>query len=391
MKVAIIAGEASGDQLGAGLLQALKQKLEARGETLQALGLGGPKMIAQGFESIAPMEWLSVMGIIEPLKRLPLLLRLRRNLFNRIVNEKVDLVIGIDSPDFNLGLERKLKELGFPVCHYVCPSVWAWRQKRVFNIRRSVDHVLALLPFEQSFLKQYDIESTFVGHPVADRFKRQFLDDNKTLEQRSDINSHSGLVCVMPGSRHSELDRLLDPFVRTIKLCLEKKPDLRFVIPAANASLKRRIDLVLDKELAALKSRVELLDGQSHEAMQRSDLIVTASGTATLEAGLLARPMVMAYRMSRITYWIAKRLVKLKRFSLPNLLLDQDLIPELIQDKASPESLAKELFLYLDDEAYYKNTQRLLAQLLPMLALDADKRAADAVIELVDRKKIEKQ
>lgn len=381
MKVAIIAGEASGDQLGAGLIVALREKLQSRGEELLLVGLGGPKMITQGFESIAPMEWLSVMGIVEPLKRLPLLFKLRSDLFTLIKDANVDVVIGIDSPDFNLGLERKLKALGIPTCHYVCPSVWAWRQRRVYKIRRSVDHVLTLLPFEQSFLKQFDVPSTFVGHPVADQFARA---KNNEME----LQKGSRLVCVMPGSRHSELDRLLDIFVETIKLSLKRDANLRFIIPSVNESIQQRINAAVNERLSDYADQIVVVSGDSHQCMQRADSILMSSGTATLEAGLLAKPMVVAYRMGLVTYWLAKLLVKLRYISLPNLLLDQNVVPEFIQGEATPKNLSNALLKFLNEEHYYHETQQSLQQLLPMLAVDANTRAADAVIALANRKKV---
>ena len=382
MKVGIVAGEESGDQLGAGFIAALRKALSDKGDTLELSGLGGERMKAEGFESLAPMEWLSVMGIVEPLKRLPKLIKLRRDLFRLMCDRKVDVMIGIDSPDFNLGLEKKLKAEGIKTCHYVCPSVWAWRQSRVNKIRESTDHVLTLLPFEQQFLSQHNVSSTFVGHPVADMFAKQGIADGDSKYKTSD----GKMVCVMPGSRHSELDRLLDVFLECVVLCAESRPDVRFVIPAANQSIKHRIENMLDAKLGAHKNRADLVLANSHEVMAASDAVLLASGTAALEAGLLAKPMVVAYRLGAITYQIAKRMVKSAHFSLPNLLLDKPVVPELIQHQVTPGNLAKELLMLLDCEDSYNNTVDALQQLMPMLAKNANQRAAEAALSLVDKR-----
>lgn len=392
MKIAIVAGEESGDQLGAGLISSLRKQLDAKGERLELLGVGGKRMQAEGFNSFAPMELLSVMGIVEPLKRLPALLKLRSDLFNLIKTSNVDVMVGIDSPDFNIGLERKLKREGVPCCHYVCPSVWAWRQNRVHKIRKSVDHVLTLLPFEQAFLVRYEIESTFVGHPVADQFMQEGLTDGPFVKkdmqsfEAIDEKNCNPLICVMPGSRHSELDRLLDTFVQTIKKCLDADSKMRFVIPAVNDSIFRRIDNVLTEQLKGQRKQVELVLEKSHYCINQSDAVLLASGTATLEAGLLAKPMVVAYRLGGMTYQIAKRLVKTEYFSLPNLLLNEKVVPELIQDQASPDNLAAELISLLNDPNKFEKTVSKLKALMPLLAINSNQRAASAVLGLVNRK-----
>ena len=392
MKIAIVAGEESGDQLGAGLISSLRKQLEAEGDELELLGVGGKRMRAEGFNSFAPMELLSVMGIVEPLKRLPALLKLRSDLFKLIKSSNVDVMIGIDSPDFNIGLERKLKREGIPCCHYVCPSVWAWRQNRVHKIRKSVDHVLTLLPFEQAFLARYQIASTFVGHPVADQFKQEELTGSsfvkKDMQSFNGVTTKKGnpLICVMPGSRHSELDRLLDVFTKTVKKCLATNAQMRFVIPAVNESIMRRIDNVLTEQLKDQRKQVELVLDKSHYCINQSDAVLLASGTASLEAGLLAKPMVVAYRLGSMTYQIAKRMVKTEYFSLPNLLLNEKVVPELIQDQASPDNLTAELMSLLNDPNKFENTVRKLETLMPLLAINSNQQAASAVLELVDRK-----
>ena len=382
MTIGIVAGEKSGDALGAGLIDAI-QALEPN---TRFTGLGGQAMIEKGFVSIAAMERLSVMGLIEPLKRLPDLIRLRRQLYQHFINLKVDIVVGIDSPDFNLGLEKKLKRSAIPTCHYVCPSVWAWRQGRVKNIRASVDHVLALLPFEVGFLQQHGIEATFVGHPLADRLASSRLADAGT--DNEGLHGVEMLrLCVMPGSRSSEVDALLECFLQTALLCVARIPQLEIVIPAATPALYDKIQSVLQQsQYLPLDSclTVQRCFGrdEAHACVRNATVVLLASGTATLEAALLGKAMVVAYRMSSMGYAIASRLIRSEHIALPNLLLGERVVPELVQHQATPQCLSDALLELLVNSSQRSQTEHKLEGLRDQLALGADQLAASTVLSL---------
>jgi lipid-A-disaccharide synthase len=382
LTIGIVAGEKSGDALGAGLIDAI-QALEPN---TRFTGLGGQAMIEKGFVSIAAMERLSVMGLIEPLKRLPDLIRLRRQLYQHFINLKVDIVVGIDSPDFNLGLEKKLKRSAIPTCHYVCPSVWAWRQGRVKNIRASVDHVLALLPFEVGFLQQHGIEATFVGHPLADRLASSSLADAGT--DNEGVHGVEMLrLCVMPGSRSSEVDALLECFLQTALLCVARIPQLEIVIPAATPALYDKIQSVLQQsQYRPLDSclTVQRCFGrdEAHACVRNATVVLLASGTATLEAALLGKAMVVAYRMSSMGYAIASRLIRSEHIALPNLLLGERVVPELVQHQATPQCLSDALLELLVNPSLRSQTEHKLEGLRDQLALGADQLAASTVLSL---------
>ena len=348
-------------------------------------------MLESGFVSIAPMERLSVMGLIEPLKRLPELIALRRQLYRHFIECNIDVMVGIDSPDFNLGLEKKLKTHGVVTCHYVCPSVWAWRQRRVKKIRASVDHVLALLPFEVDFLQQHGIAATFVGHPLADRIAQGLCSEATPCTNDTKNGAapeHDTMrVCIMPGSRSSEVNALLDIFLHTALLCAAKMPELEFTIPAATPELYADIQAALQRQaFASLRSRVSLLRcfsrDEAHACIRRATVVLLASGTATLEAALLGRPMVVAYRMSGAGYAIASRLVKVEHIALPNLLLGERVVPELIQDQATPGNLSGALLELLGDAPARYRVEQKLVGLRGQLARGADHGAATAVLSL---------
>ncbi|MDA8965377.1 lipid-A-disaccharide synthase [Pseudomonadales bacterium] len=382
LTIGIVAGEKSGDALGAGLIDAI-QALEP---STRFTGLGGQAMIEKGFVSIAAMERLSVMGLIEPLKRLPDLIRLRRQLYQHFINLKVDIVVGIDSPDFNLGLEKKLKRSAIPTCHYVCPSVWAWRQGRVKKIRASVDHVLALLPFEVGFLQQHGIEATFVGHPLADRLASSVVADTAT-DNEAVHGAEMLRLCVMPGSRSSEVDALLECFLQTALLCVARIPQLEIVIPAATPALHDKILNVLQQsQYRPLDSclTVQRCFGrdEAHACVRNATVVLLASGTATLEAALLGKAMVVAYRMSSMGYAIASRLIRSEHIALPNLLLGERVVPELVQHQATPQCLSDALLELLVNSSLRRQTEHQLEGLRDQLALGADQLAASTVLSL---------
>lgn len=384
MRIGIVAGETSGDALGAGLIRALRQQQpDAVFE-----GVGGPLMLAEGFTTLADMERLSVMGFVEPLGRLPELFAIKRQLVERWQDSPPDVFIGIDSPGFNLRLEKDLHRLAIPTVHYVSPSVWAWGKKRIHAIAESVDLVLALLPFETAIYEQHDIPVRFVGHPLADAIQPQH--DTRACRdaalQALSLPSGTETVALMPGSRAGEVKRLGPVFLKTALRCLQSRPELVFLVPCANAARKTQIRDLLESVLPAgsrLKQHFVLLDGNSHEAMKASRLVLLASGTATLEAMLLQRPMVVCYRLAPLTWILAKWLVKLDWVSLPNLLAGTGLVPEYLQDAVKEETLAADVLHLLDDDHETAVMLDRFGELHAQLRCDADRQAAAGVLELI--------
>ncbi len=388
MLIAIVAGEVSGDILGAGLISQLRIHFPSA----TFVGLGGSQMKAQGFQSLGDMELLSVMGLIEPLKRLPQLLSLRKKLYHYFLDVGPAVFIGIDSPDFNLPLAKKMKRAGVLSCQYVCPSVWAWRQGRVNTIRQCVDHVLTLLPFEQQFLSRFDIDSTFVGHPLADQLLVAEVSD---LINKDNVNAPllsalhpkhrtDKLVCVMPGSRSSEVNQLLPIFIATMRRLILAIPAIKFIIPAASDTLYDYIQFNLSEaNVGELADNIHVVNGQSQNCMAISDTVLLASGTATLEAALLAKPMVVAYKMSVFSYAIISRMVNTEYVALPNLLTRQPHVPEFIQQAATPDALASALFRLLTDASLYQETVEAFTELTEQLSQNADHTAAMTVAQLI--------
>ena len=350
------------------------QALKAQHPDIEFMGVGGPRMEAQGLPSYFPMERLSVMGLFEVLGRLVELLLRRRRLVRTLIAERPDVFIGIDAPDFNLGLELKLRRAGIRTVHYVSPSVWAWRQKRVFKIREACDLMLTLFPFEAQFYQQHAVPVRFVGHPLANSIALEV--DRAGARQALGLDPDATVVALMPGSRGGEVSRLGPLFLQAAALLNRQRPGLRFVLPCA--SVPRRDQL--EQMLAGQDLHLELLDGRSHEALAACDAVLIASGTATLEALLHKRPMVVAYRVANMTYRILKRLVKSTFFSLPNLLAGRQLVPEFIQDEATAEALAEAVSALLHDGQ--EQTEGFAAIHLA-LRQDASTQAAEAVLQLV--------
>lgn len=372
LRVALVAGEASGDILGSGLMRALK----ARHPDVEFIGVGGPRMEAEGLASLFPMERLAVMGLVEVLGRLPELLRRRKQLIADLIAARPDVFIGIDAPDFNLGVELKLRQAGIRTVHYVSPSVWAWRQKRVFKIRDACDLMLTLFPFEAKFYTEHQVPVCFVGHPLADDIPLEA--DRAQARRALGLPEEGAVVALLPGSRGGEVAKLGSLFLDAAERLRVLRPELHFVLPCANAERRAQ----LEQMLAGRNLSLTLLDGQSHLALAACDAVLIASGTATLEALLYKRPMVVAYKVAPLTYRILKRLVKSPYVSLPNLLAQRMLVPELIQDAATPDSLAQTLApLIVDGQAQTDGFD----QIHRTLRRDASARAADAVLELVGR------
>jgi lipid-A-disaccharide synthase len=344
-------------------------------------GVGGPRMIAAGCRTLVPMERLSVMGLVEVLGHLPELLRIRRALRERFLADPPDLFIGVDAPDFNLGLEARLRRAGIPTVHYVSPTVWAWRSGRVRTLRKAVDLMLSIFPFETDFLLDRGVSAVYVGHPLADEIPLE----SDCAGARAALGLEPGVrvAALLPGSRMSEVRRLAGPFLEAALWCRERRPGLAFVVPCASARIRRHVEA----EAARLAPDLDpmLLDGRAREAMAAADAVLTASGTATLEGLLVKRPMVVAYRLQPLTYWIARlfRLVKVPHVAMANLLAGRELAPELIQGASRPEALGAAVLGFLDHPERVREIERAYTVIHETLRQGSDARAADAVIELL--------
>lgn len=371
-RVYLVAGELSGDILGAGLMRELK----ARHPGVEFRGIGGPRMQVEGMESRFPLETLAVMGLVEVLKHLPELIRVRRALKTEALAWQPDIMLGIDAPDFNLGLERQLREAGITTAHYVSPSVWAWRQGRVKGIAKSVNGMLTLLPFEAAFYREHRVPVAFVGHPLADEMPLE--NDRAATRQALELAPDSHVLALLPGSRANEIRFLGDTFLNAAEQLCQRHPALQVVIPAATADRRREISALL-ANYPLLAERITLLDGQAREAMVASDVVLLASGTAALEAMLCHRSMLVAYKMASTTHWLAKRMVKTQWVSLPNLIAQETLVPELIQDAASPEAIADQLSAMLADEDSRHALEARFAQMHATLQRNASRRAAEVI------------
>lgn len=376
VRIGIVAGESSGDLLGAGLI---KEMLALR-SGLRFDGIAGPKMIAEGVRSLYPMDRLSVMGISEVLGRYFELSRMRKDLIQYFIKQKIDLFVGIDAPDFNLGIERQLHDAGIKTVHYVSPSVWAWRQYRVKKIARSTDLMLTLFPFEATFYQQHGVPVKFIGHPLADMIP---VEGNMQASRNLlGLPEDKQIIALLPGSRSNELHYLGRSFLDVAHYCQKKMDNLHFVIPLANPERRKQLEEIMRTFSDTIS--VTLIDGMSRECMAASDVVLLASGTAALEALLLKKPMVVAYRLAPLTYWIAKRLVKLSHYSLPNQLLTEPVVPEYIQDDIKTEAVGDNLLSYLSDKESYQSVANEFEKIHIMLKKDASKQAAIAVLELVN-------
>lgn len=377
LKVGIVAGEASGDILGAGLIRSLK----ARYPDAEFVGIGGELMQAEGCRSLFPMERLSVMGLVEVLGRLRELLGIRKKLGEYFLSDPPDLFIGIDAPDFTLGLEGRLKQAGIPTVHYVSPSVWAWRRKRVHKIKRTTDLMLTLFPFEAQFYEQNGQRVSFVGHPLASMISGR----ESVADARAELGLSEGngpVVALLPGSRGGELKYLAEPFLETARWLSRERPGIRFVLPAVNQQRYEQLVAQVAEHYADLD--ITLVLKKSRAAMAAADAILIASGTATLEATLLQKPMVVAYKMASLTYAILSRLIKSPYISLPNLLADEKLVPEILQDEVRPEILGPAMLQALDDDEHKAYLAQRFSSIHAALAVNASERAADAVVALLE-------
>lgn len=370
--IGLVAGEASGDILGASLMRALR----ARHADVQFIGVGGPLMQAEGLDPLFSYERLAVMGVVDVLKQLPDLLRARREVIAFMREQQPDVFVGIDAPDFNIPIEAKLKQAGITTVHYVSPSVWAWRQKRVFKIAAATHNVLCLLPFEKQFYDKFDVPATFVGHTLADEIALE--QPRQPAYEALDLNPQRRYLGLLPGSRRGEVGLLLPPFLEAAELLHKRHPQLEFVIPAAGEERLAQIKQLIDAAQLPDSMLIHLVERQSRQVMLACDAVLLASGTVALEAMLLKTPMLVAYRFSAVNYAILKRLVKVDYFSLPNLLAEKALVTELLQDEVTPARLAQEA-----EDLLEQPQQQLIEQFYSLhqsIQLNAAQSAADAVL-----------
>jgi lipid-A-disaccharide synthase len=374
LRLGLVAGETSGDLLGGLLLQGLK----ARWPGLQAAGIGGPKLVAQGFDAWWPHERLSVFGYVDALKRLPELLRIRRQLGDRLLAERPAAFIGIDAPDFNFGLETRLRAGGLKTIHFVCPSIWAWRGERVHKLKAAADHVLCLFPFEPALLQRHGVAATFVGHPLADAIP--LAPPRAAARAALGLPEADTVVALLPGSRRSEISHIAPRLAAAAVLMRHQEPGLRFILPVA-PGLRALVEPIVAQQGAG--AGIQLLDGQSHAALAACDVTLVASGTAALEAALFKRPMVITYHLAWLNWQRMRRQAYQPWFGLPNILSRTFVVPELIQDAATPEALAREGLAWLDDAPRCAALQQRFTDLHHSLRQNTAQKATDAIAQVL--------
>lgn len=373
----LVAGELSGDLLGGGLIRALKSVYpEAK-----FFGIGGSEMIAAGLESIEPIDTLSVMGLVEILKDLPRLFKVKRNLVNEASTRKPICFIGIDAPDFNLRLAKDLKRQGIPTLQYVSPSVWVWREGRVKTIRKNIDRVLCLFPFEVDFYHKHNVDSICVGHRLGDEIP--LVSDVLLAKERLNLDVERDYLAILPGSRRGEISRLLTDFLDALSFISEKRPSLEYLIPAATPKIYDLIQEGISELPKEIRGKVHLFQGQSREVMAASKSVLLASGTAALEAMLLKKTMVVCYKFSGFTAWLAPKIVNITHFSLPNILSKEPLVTELFQSEVTPENIAREVELSLADSTENLGKIQKFTEIHQSLRLDSDTAACNAVLALL--------
>ena len=375
LRVGIVAGELSGDTLGEGFIKAVKQQYP----DAEFVGIGGPKMIAQGCQSLFDMEELAVMGLVEVLGRLPRLLKVKAELVKFFTDNPPDVFIGIDAPDFNLRLELDLKQAGIKTVHYVSPSVWAWRQKRIFKIEAATNLVLAFLPFEKAFYDQYKVPCEFIGHTLADSIP--LVSEKAPARELLGLEQDKTWLAVLPGSRGSELKMLSQPFIETCQKLKQKYPDLGFVVALVNQ--KRREQFEQAWQELAPELEFKLVDDTARNVITAADAVMLASGTVALECMLIKRPMVVGYKVNAFTAFLARKMLKTKYVSLPNILADQELVKEFLQEECTVENLATEVERLLGEEGNQMVDK--FTEMHHWIRKDADKQAAKAVLHLIGK------
>lgn len=372
VRIGIVAGEASGDLLGSHLIQALKQKRP----DIEFFGVAGPKMISEGAKSLFPIERLSVRGYLEVIKHLWGLLKLRRELLNHFLSNPPDLFIGIDAPDFNFWLEKKLKSKGIKTIHYVSPSIWAWRKNRIKKIKKAVTQVLALFPFEPALYKEKGVPVAYVGHPLADMLPME--PDVAGAREILKIETSSLVVAMLPGSRQSEVEQHADLFVQTAKNIFAQQPNAIFLVPLITRETRRIFELAIFNEPEQLP--IQLLFGHAHDAMEAANVVIVASGTATLEAALLKKPMVITYRMSNLSWQLLKRMRLQPYVGLPNILAEKFVVPELLQDDATPEKLAQATLDLINNKEILAEIKKEFTNIHFQLKQNTAEKAAIAIL-----------
>lgn len=376
VRIAMVAGEASGDLLGGRLIEALARRLPDAKFT----GIGGPRMIAAGLESWYPQERLAVRGFVEVLRHLREILAVRREVARRMLAEPPRLFLGIDSPEFNLGLERRLKAAGVVTAHLVSPQVWAWRKGRVHSIRRSASRLLVLFPFEEALYRGAGLAVTYVGHPLADEIPDRI--DREAMRAELRLPARAKVVTVLPGSRRSEIEMMAEPFIETAKLVARAVPDARFLVPLVTRETRELFEEKVYR-CNAQALPMTLLFGHARDALAACDVALAASGTVTLEAALSHRPLVIAYRVAPLSFAIAKRLVRVPYIGLPNILCGETVAPEFLQDDVAPENLAQAVGNLLADEPVRRRIERRFERLHAELRRNAAERAAEALMPLL--------
>ena len=371
--IGIVAGEASGDLLGSHLMATLK---EARPE-VRFVGIGGPKMQSEGMEVLFPIEKLAVRGYVEVLRHYREIVGIRSKLRKYFLANRPDLFIAVDAPDFNLNLELALKQHGIPTIHYVSPSIWAWRGERIHKIKRAVSHMLALFPHEPKLYQQAGVPVDYVGHPLADMLPEQ--PNRAEMRETMRIPTHAKVFALLPGSRQSEVRQLARTLIETAKLILQKLPDARFLVPLASRETRGIFEQAL-YDCGAQELPITMLFGHAQDAMIVADGVLVASGTATLEAALLKRPMVITYRMPALSWWLMKRKSYQPYFGLPNILCGRFVVPELMQEDATPENLAQALLNLLNNKDAVEQLEQTFVDLHRSLRQNAAQKAADAIL-----------
>lgn len=372
VRIGIVAGEASGDLLGSHLIQALKKKRP----DLEFVGIAGPKMIGEGAQSLFPIERLSVRGYIEVIRHLWGLLKLRRQLLKNLLDHPIDLFIGVDAPDFNFWLEKKLKNKGIKTIHYVSPSIWAWRMGRIAKIKKAVSHILALFPFEPVLYQHAKIPVTYVGHPLADMLPIE--PDVFAARDALRLRSSATVVAMLPGSRQSEVQQHAELFVKTAKLIYAENPNTLFLVPLITRETRQIFELAIFHETESLP--IQILFGHAHDAMEAADIVIVASGTATLEAALLKKPMVITYKMSNLSWQLLKRMRLQPYVGLPNILAGKFVVPELLQHDATPEKLAETTLKLLADTTKLEEVRSEFTKIHLNLRQNTAEKAALAIL-----------
>lgn len=371
--IAVVAGEASGDLLGSHLIEAIRQAAPE----VRFVGIGGPKMQAAGMEVWHPMEKLAVRGYVEVIRHFPELLGIRRQLRERLIAEPPALFIGIDAPDFNLDLEIALKQHGIPTVHYVSPSIWAWRKERIHKIKKAVSHMLALFPFEPPLYQQAGIPVTYVGHPLADMLPEK--PSRLLMREQMRIPKQTKVFALLPGSRQSEVRQLAETYIETAKLILQQIPGAQFLVPLASRETRNLFEETIWR-LEARELPITLLFGHAHDAMIAADAVLVASGTATLEAALLKRPMVITYKMPGLSWWLMKRKALQPWVGLPNILAGRFVVPELLQDEATPDKLAEALLKIAADKDGAAELEAIFTDMHALLKQGTAEKAAQAIL-----------